>query len=128
MEKPITILIAADHRLVAKGWQFILGLNPKFHAINGCKDFESVLLRAKTLRPDMILMDINMKRMQEMNVIPFIEKVSPDSQVLGISMYTFPGVSDTLIQLGVSGYLTKSSSIKELFEAIAELKAGNKYL
>jgi DNA-binding NarL/FixJ family response regulator len=128
MEKPITILIAADHRLVAKAWQFILSLDSRFNVIDGCKDFESVMLRTKTLSPDIILLDINMKRMQEMNLVPVMESVSPGTAVLGICMYTFPGVSETLIQAGVAGYLTKNSSIKELFEAIVKVKAGERYL
>lgn len=128
MEKPITILIAADHGLVAKAWQFILSLDPRINAVAGCNDIESVLLRATTLRPDIIMLDVNMKRLLEVNAVPFIERVSPGSRILGISMYTFPGVSDMLLEAGVSGYLTKSSSIKELFEAIVEVKAGNKYL
>jgi two-component system, NarL family, nitrate/nitrite response regulator NarL len=128
MEKPITISIAADHRLVAKGWQFIFSLDSRFNVIDGCEDVESVMRRTKTLSPDIILLDINMKRLQEMNVVPVIESVSPGTAVLGICMYTFPDVSDMLVQAGVAGYLTKNSSIKELFQAIVKVKAGEKYL
>lgn len=128
MEKPITILIAANHGLVAKAWQFIFGLHSRVNAIVGCHELESLLFRVKTLRPDIIMLDIDMKRMQEMNVVPCFEKVSPGTRVLGISMYTYPDVSDTLIRAGVSGYLTKSCSIKHLFEAITEIKEGRKYL
>jgi DNA-binding NarL/FixJ family response regulator len=128
MDKPIRILTAADHRLVAKAWQFILSLDSRFYVIEDCKDFESVMLRAQALSPDIILLDINMKRVQEMNVAPVIESVSPGTSVLGICMYTFPDVSGILVQAGVAGYLTKNSSIKELFEAIVKVKAGEKYL
>jgi DNA-binding NarL/FixJ family response regulator len=128
MDKPITILTAADHRLVAKAWHFILSLDSRFCVIEDCKDFESVMLRAQTLSPDIILVDINMKIVQEMNVAPVIESVSPGTAVLGICMYTFPDVSEILVQAGVAGYLTKNSSIKELFEAIVKVKAGEKYL
>ena len=93
-----------------------------------CPNAESAIMQVKDLRPDVVIMDINMPGMNGIEAIPFIRKFSPISKILGVSCYTFPDIARKMIIAGASGYLTKNSSRDEMFHAIIEVMAGKKYL
>ena len=126
--KPITILVADDHKLVREAWSFILNNDDRFKGIAECPNAESAIMQVKDLRPDVVIMDINMPGMNGIEAIPFIRKFSPISKILGVSCYTFPDIARKMIIAGASGYLTKNSSRDEMFHAIIEVMAGKKYL
>lgn len=126
--KPITILVADDHKLVREAWSFILNNDDRFKVIAECPNAESAIMQVKDLRPDVVIMDINMPGMNGIEAIPFIRKFSPISKILGVSCYTFPDIARKMIIAGASGYLTKNSSRDEMFHAIIEVMAGKKYL
>ena len=126
--KPITILVADDHKLVREAWSFILNNDDRFKVIAECPNAESAIMQVKDLRPDVVIMDINMPGMNGIEAIPFIRKFSPISKILGVSCYTFPDIARKMIIAGASGYLTKNSSRDEMFHGIIEVMAGKKYL
>ncbi|MFL5810277.1 MAG: response regulator [Flavisolibacter sp.] len=124
----ITILLSEERRLVREAWSFILNKESRFRVIAECDRPESALLQAKKLRPDIILMEIRPPGLTGIEMLPLFEKFSPGSKILTVSMYSFPGVASELIQAGASGFLTKTSSFKELFEAIIQLRDGKNYV
>ena len=126
--KPITILVADDHKLVREAWSIILNNDDRFKVIAECPNAESAIMQVKDLRPDVVIMDINMPGMNGIEAISFIRKFSPISKILGVSCYTFPDIARKMIIAGASGYLTKNSSRDEMFHAIIEVMAGKKYL
>lgn len=127
MEK-ITILIVDDHTLVRETWSEILNSDPRFKVIAQAGSGEQAIEFAKNLRPNIIVMDVNLPGMNGIDATHEILKVSPESRVLGVSMHTQPAYARKMMQNGASGYVTKNSTRQEMFEALIEINKGNKYV
>ena len=127
MEK-ITILIADDHTLVRETWSFILNTDPRFKVIAESGSGEDAVELAKQLRPQVVIMDINLPGMNGIEATQLIRKYSPVSKILGVSLHTQPTYARKMIQKGAMGYVTKNSSREEMFKAIMEIQNGRKYI
>ncbi len=127
MEK-ITILIADDHTLVRETWSFILNTDARFNVIAESGSGEDAVELAKELRPDIVIMDINLPGMNGIEATQLIRKYSPASKILGVSLHTQPTYARKMIQKGAMGYVTKNSSREEMFKAIVEIQAGRRYI
>jgi two-component system invasion response regulator UvrY len=127
MEK-ITILIADDHTLVRETWSFILNTDPRFNVVAESGSGEEAVEMAKKLRPNIVIMDINLPGMNGIEATQQIRKYSPGSRILGVSLHTQPTYARKMMQKGAMGYVTKNSSREEMFKAILEIQAGKKYI
>lgn len=127
MEK-ISILIADDHKLIRETWTFILNSDPRFEVVADCADSEEAVTMALSLKPMIVLMDINMAPMSGFEATEKIRKVSPLSRVIGVSMHSQPAYAKKMLQVGAKGYVTKNSSKEEMFRAILEVQDGNRYI
>ena len=127
MEK-ITILIADDHTLVRETWSFILNTDERFSVVAESGSGEEAVDLARQLRPDIVIMDINLPGMNGIEATQFIRKYSPASRILGVSLHTQPAYARRMIQKGAMGYITKNSSREEMFKAITEVQQGRRYI
>lgn len=127
MEK-ITILIADDHTLVRETWSYILNTDERFMVVAECGSGEEAIDLAKQLRPQIVIMDINLPGMNGIEATQQIRKFSPASKILGVSLHTQPTYARKMIQKGAMGYVTKNSSREEMFKAIMEVESGKKYI
>jgi DNA-binding NarL/FixJ family response regulator len=127
MEK-ISILIADDHKLIRETWSFILNNDPRFIVVAECGDSEQAVEMAKSKKPQIVLMDINMLPISGFEATEKIRKVSPASRIIGISMHSQPAYAKKMLQIGAKGYVTKNSSKEEMITAIMEVHNGNKYI
>lgn len=127
MEK-ISILIADDHKLIRETWSFILNNDARFTVVAECGDSEQAVEMARTKKPQIVLMDINMTPISGFEATEKIRKVSPGSKVIGVSMHSQPAYAKKMLQIGARGYVTKNSSKEEMITAILEVHAGNKYI
>jgi len=126
--KKITILIVDDHTLVRETWSFILNTDPRFSVIAESGSGEEAVELSKKLRPDIVIMDINLPGINGIEATQQIRKFSPASRILGVSLHTQPTYARKMIQKGAMGYVTKNSSREEMFKAIIEIHNGNKYI
>ena len=76
MEK-ITILIADDHTLVRETWSFILNNDPRFQVVAECGSGEEAVELARNLRPNIVIMDINLPGINGIEATQQIRKFSP---------------------------------------------------
>jgi DNA-binding NarL/FixJ family response regulator len=124
----ITLLITDDHKLIREAWSSILNSDPRFKVIAETGSGEEAVELAKQLRPNIVILDINLPGMNGFETIPLIRKFSPGSKILGISLHTQPTYARKMIQKGALGYVTKNSSKEEMFKAIIEIHNGRKYI
>lgn len=124
----ITILLVDDHKLIRDSWHHILNNDPRFQVIGETSDGNDAVKLAKIRKPQIILMDVNMTPVNGFDATEKIRKTSPESKVIGISMYCMPAYAKRMMQLGAMGYVTKNSSKDEMFEAIVEVNNGKKYV
>ena len=127
MEK-ITLLITDDHTLVRESWVMIFNSDPRFHVIAQCGSGEEAIELAKELRPNVVIMDINLPGIDGFNATVQIRKYSPGSKILAVSLHDLPVYARKMLQSGASGYVTKNSSQEEMFKAVVEIFNGRKYI
>jgi DNA-binding NarL/FixJ family response regulator len=126
--KKISILITDDHKLIREAWALVLNTDPRFEVIAEVSSGEEAIEVSKQLRPDIVILDINLPGINGMEAIPLIRKFSPGSKILGVSLHTQPTFARKMMQNGASGYITKNSSKDEMFRAIIEIYNGNRYI
>lgn len=124
----ISILIADDHTLVRETWSFILNTDPRFTVVAESGSGEEAVELAKKLRPQIVIMDINLPGINGIEATQQIRKYSPGTKVLGVSLHTQPTYARKMMQKGAMGYVTKNSSREEMFKAIMEIQNGKKYI
>jgi DNA-binding NarL/FixJ family response regulator len=127
MEK-ITILITDDHTLVRESWVMLFESDVRFKVIAQCGSGEEAVELAKNMRPDIVIMDINLPGINGFEATTLIRKYSPGSKILGVSLHTLPAYARKMMQSGAMGYVTKNSSQEEMFRAIVEISNGRKYI
>jgi two-component system invasion response regulator UvrY len=126
--KLITILIADDHTLIRETWSFILKTDLRFNVIATCGSGEEAVELAKQLRPDIVIMDINLPGIDGIEATALIRKYAPGAKILAVSLHTQPAYAQKMMKNGASGYVTKSSGRDEMVKAIEEIFIGKKYV
>ncbi len=126
--KKFTILIAEDHKLIRESWSLILNSNPQFKVVQLVSNGIDAVEQARQLRPDIVIMDINIPGINGIEATQQIRKCSPGTRVLGVSMHTQPSYARKMIRNGALGYVTKNSSPAEMYNAITEVGNNRKYI
>lgn len=126
MEKARVILVD-DHQLFRNGLRFILNEVENIQVIGEASNGNEFLNILENVKPDIVLMDINMP---EMNGIQATEKALakyPDLKILVLSMFGDDEYYNTMIDLGVKGFVLKDADNDELKVAIQRILEGNSY-
>jgi DNA-binding NarL/FixJ family response regulator len=126
--KKTTILIIDDHRLLRQAWSFILNNTSGFVVIGECDNAREGIELVPSLRPDIIILDINLQGINGIEAVPLLLQSCSSSRILGVSMHSQPAYACKMINEGAMGYVCKASSSKELFKALEEIRDGKKYL
>ena len=124
----IHIIIVDDHKMIRETWKMILQREDKFIVISECSSGLEAINAAADLKPDVILMDINMTPVNGFEATQKILENNPAIKVIGISINNQPVYARHMMQLGAKGYVTKNSSREEMVEAILEVHKGGTYL
>jgi Response regulator containing a CheY-like receiver domain and an HTH DNA-binding domain len=124
----IRIIIADDHAQVRKTWKMLLQTDKQINVIAECSSGEEVILSARELNPDVILMDINMVPINGFEATKAILSTNPDIKIIGVSINNQPAYARHMLEQGAKGYVTKNSSKEEMLMAIRETLNGNNYI
>ncbi|MEO5967720.1 MAG: response regulator transcription factor [Ferruginibacter sp.] len=124
----INIVIIEDHKLIREMWLSFFEKDNNFNVIGESGNFDEGVDLIKTLRPDFVLLDINLNTSNGIEMIPLIRKYSPGTNIIMVSMHTQYSIVRKVISLGAKGYITKNSSGYEIAKAINEIQNGNIYL
>lgn len=125
--KPITVLIAEDHIVVRQGLSALLNADAAFQIVGGARTGREAVNQARTLHPDVILMDIAMPILNGMEATRQIVAADPSARVLILSAHSEDEYIQRLCAAGASGFLEKQSSAEVLTQAIREVAGGEKF-
>lgn len=120
---PISVVVADDHPLVVEGLQLSLehyGMDVVGVAGDGIQALDMTI----SLEPDVLLLDINMPRMDGLQAVSAVKKARPETCVIMLTGEDSPYYLARSIALGAGGYLTKGITTKHLVEAIRTAVAG----
>jgi len=106
----------------------MLNSDPRFTVVGVASSGEQAIEMVKTIRPQVILMDINMGDLSGFETTSQIRKLSPGSRIIGVSMHSMPAYAKKMLKMGASGYVTKNSSKDEFLQAIIEVSEGKIYI
>ncbi len=128
-----TAIIADDHTIVRSGLRTALeepgflgidGIEVIGEAENGLETIELV----KTLRPDLLLLDISMPFASGAEILLDIQRWSPDTKIVVLTAVTSSGLLAGLVEAGVEGLFSKASDSAELFEKLPLILRGSKHV
>jgi DNA-binding NarL/FixJ family response regulator len=124
----ISVLLVDDHELFRAGMRSRLANESDIISVGEAGTAEHAIVKARSLQPNLVLLDLLLPRKSGCEAIPELTKVSPDSKVLVVSSQTSPSSVRQAIAAGASGYVSKRASDCELISAIRRLAAGERYL
>jgi DNA-binding NarL/FixJ family response regulator len=125
---PIRVLIADDQRVVWEGLTMLVGLIDGVEVVGTASDGIEAVERARSARPDVVLMDLRMPRLEGADATREIRATLPATQVLVLTTYADDASLFPALQAGAHGYLTKDASAEEIEQAIRALVAGQTHL
>jgi len=127
-EQTIRILIADDHPVVRKGLKALLNTEPGLEVVGEAADGEQAVTKARTLKPDVILMDLSMPRKDGVQAISEIRQEVPGVKILVLTSFAEDKRIIAAIEAGALGYLLKESSPHELVRAVRTVYRGDSSL
>lgn len=124
----IKVLIADDHVMVREGLCQLLGTQPDIKVVGEASDGMEALEKAKTLRPDVLLLDIAMPVLSGLEAASLICQTVPETRVIILSMYEKEAYVHRALSAGALGYLLKGEPSDALLEAIRVVFKGRYFL
>jgi DNA-binding NarL/FixJ family response regulator len=124
----IRILIVEDHLLVRAGIRALLEKAGDLHILGEASNGQEAVEMAEKLKPDVLVMDIMMPRLNGIQAAARIRELKLPTQVILLSMYADEGLVHQAMQSGVRGYVLKSAVSEELIRAIRAVARNETYL
>ena len=122
--KRITVLLADDHTIVREGFRHILELEADFEVIGEAANGRQAVALAVKLRPDVVLMDISMPRLNGLEATGQVLKALPSAKVIILSSHNDDAQVEHATNSGAAGFLIKQTSAHEVCQAIREVQKG----
>ncbi|MCX7986047.1 MAG: response regulator transcription factor [Bacteroidales bacterium] len=125
--EPIKIVLADDHTLFRNGLKLLLSGNPDMVVVGEASEGGELLSILKKQPVDVVLMDIEMPRINGFEATKAISNQFPGIKVISLSMYGEEEYYYRMIEAGAKGFILKSSEINEVSEAIRRVAKGGTY-
>jgi DNA-binding NarL/FixJ family response regulator len=126
--EPLRVMVVDDHELFRSGLRRLLDSEPGIDVVADARRGDEAVEKAEQLRPDVVVMDINMPGISGIDATRELLKVSPDSAVL---MLTISDADDDVLNsvlAGASGYLLKDATLPQIVSAIHATSSGDSIL
>lgn len=124
----VRVLLADDHETVREGLKAILHAQPDMEVVGEAADGQEALAAARKLRPQVVLLDISMPRMNGLVATREIRQASPQTRILALTRHAEQGYLQRLLRAGASGYVLKQGRAIELPQAIRAVASGGTYI
>lgn len=126
--KPVRVIIAEDHMILRQGLRALLDEDEEIEVTGEVGDGVELMDLLKQGQADVVLMDINMPKMNGFEATEFVTREYPETKVLALSMLNNLPYVQKIMQCGASGYLLKTTGKEELRMAIKLVAKGTNYI
>jgi len=124
---PIRVMLADDHTLLRQGLRRIIESDTELVVVAEASSGAEAVQLAEQHRPDVVVMDIAMKELNGIEAASQIQKCSPDTAILILSMFSDERYIMRAVKAGARGYLLKDSVEEDLLKAIRSTHAGHSF-
>jgi PAS domain S-box-containing protein len=119
--RPIRIVLVDDHQIMRQGLRNMLESEPGFEVAAEAMDGEAAVELAESAHPDVILMDINMPKLNGVEATRRIKHLFPGIAVIGLSMHEDPKLKQLMHEAGASAYLSKGMAFNLVCDMIRQV-------
>jgi DNA-binding NarL/FixJ family response regulator len=128
MSQKVRIVIAEDHTILREGLRSLLSSNANFEIVGEAGDGREAVRHVEKYKPDLILTDLSMPRMNGMEAIKEIKRESPTTKVLVLTVHRAEEYILATFRAGADGYILKDSTQAELLQAVKKVLSGTHYI
>ena len=121
-DEPIRVMLVDDHRIMREILSVVLGDEPGIEVVGEAADGQTAVELARAIRPDVVVMDVTMPRMNGVEATRRITSERPAVNVIGLSMHEWDDMAAAMIGAGAVTYLTKDGPPMELVGAIRSVR------
>lgn len=118
------LVIAEDHTILRQGLKALLSSNPDLEVVGEAQDGIEAIRCVEKTKPDLLLLDLNMPRMDGISVIRDIKKRFKETKIVVLTMHKVEEYVVEAFRWGVEGYCLKSSPLEELLMALRSVLSG----
>lgn len=128
MEQPIRVLIADDHPIFRQGLAQVIAKDGRFTIVLEAGDGAKALEQALKLKPAIVVLDIDMPRMNGLEVAGKLRTLVPSLAVVILTSYKEESLCNRALDLGVKGYVLKENAVEDVVRALAAVAQGETFL
>jgi DNA-binding NarL/FixJ family response regulator len=121
-------LIADDHPLIRSGLRALLGREKEFEVVGEAADGYQALELVEQLKPDVVMLDVSMPRLNGIDVAKKISATTPSTRIIIVSIHSDESYVLRALKAGAKGYLLKASPEGDILNAVRAVAAGQAYL
>jgi DNA-binding NarL/FixJ family response regulator len=122
--RPLRVVVADDQRVVREGLTLMLGLIDGIEPVGAAADGEEALAMVAAERPDVVLMDLRMPRLDGIEATRRLARTHPEVGVVALTTYADDETVVGALQAGARGYLTKDAGAEQIQSAVERVAAG----
>jgi DNA-binding NarL/FixJ family response regulator len=127
-KKPIRILLIEDNRLLREGIAVMLNEQADLHVVAALGGSGNTLLKARTTRPHVILLDLGLRNLNGVNLVAAIKKSVPNLKVIGMGLVPTQLDIVEFVQAGASGFILKNATVADFLKTIRSVAHGENVL
>ncbi len=128
MADEIKVMVVDDHALIREAWVAMLSAAPGIVVVAKTDNADEAFLFANNLRPDIVLMDINLKGSNGFEAAERIYNSVPKVRIIGLTLHDEINYVKKFLSVGGKGYLTKNITREELVNAVHAVYNGETYI
>jgi two-component system response regulator NreC len=128
VSQKVRIVIAEDHTILREGLRSLLSSNANFEIVGEAEDGREAIRCVETFKPDLILTDLSMPRMNGMEAIKEIKRASPATKILVLTVHKAEEYILATFRAGADGYILKDSTHSELVMAVKKVLSGKRFI
>ena len=127
-EKQKTVVLVEDHTILRHGLRSLLKASGYVQVVGEAGDGQSAIRCILDTAPDLVLLDLNMPKMDGFSVVLEIKKQQPKTKILALTMHDDDAYILKAFKAGVDGYCLKSSGQDELMSAVTAVLSGKRFI
>ena len=128
MKKPYRVVIAEDYTILREGLKALLSSQPEFKVVGEAEDGRDAVRCVQQHTPDLVLMDLSMPRMNGLEAIKEVKRVTPETKIIVLTVHKSEEYVLATLQAGADGYVLKDASHSELVMAMLNVLDGRRFL